>query len=1453
MSAKKSLSATNLAVHQHLSCDLYIHHIYNGIEDRGLYTGTASPSELAKAQFKRGIDWESSLYSWLDRSHLLLQVPSIPLGADSLLENILADDRSHFFITGLTFWPPQAQLKERFIQAETEPLTFGLAKPDLLEIRRTNNQIQWRVIDAKAAKHVKTSHHVQIYFYTLCLNYILHQPPYHGTESAGVWLPPKEGFDVASPSTEDIKNISMPLLSTALDALLFRDLPKVISLPLDRVKWHYNPLCQGCRYESDCKQRTQDQGEFGSMPNISVDDARVLRDLLRVSRITASPKSEKHLPDIEELHELVGNHTKLDQLAKSSPTVVKRAKQILALPKKVRVQQISTTSPVVQAARSKKIQVIPRRNYTCPSREDIAVILSIVNDPSSPSYSGDYFCATSYSSNSNITPPIPILCSSKDIITKLAFLIRSIEAIQNGRSSACTSQFYVWSSNEQFSLQSTIINAALTSSVSSNDIRLCIGALSQGASLLQTAFQPVLLSGALLSFLGKGKRTKAECKVCLERMGLPSDGTLEVLRKRIEGEIRRLQDESSTPVGHEARRKELGQLPRIVVLKKEMERQLALPIPGYWDLPECVTMLLPSENPCPTDEQIFAAYKKLDGAKPLEGLVVHRNRLIYSVLKDFRTRAVSAGGYSLLVNEAKILSTQFMDLCKQPHIRKLFFMQQFEVLAKLTELWQSRIDSCPEAPTLEFCNVVQGANGLEYIFRLVSGTVDVPASDRDISFYDKLLVLDTPDLLRGEDGFDNLPVEALFDDLGVSGFVFPLNRYTKASWAQQDPRVQRELFVADVRNVYLDQDRRHTMVALRTWGTGQLMFKRGLVYRLSPRYVDFNTTKVLSALFEIDLCWGAENELFGPDDDEEGELYAHHYVPFLQLIIEPHSLGTIPAAKMYIKTENTIQRLFRHLKDLGNVTAGSLVLKASQHKATQRILLNRLSVIWGPPGTGKTYTISLSLLRLIEVERRHYGPKPKVVFITAVTHAAIEACKSKLLRLMDAYRSVDSLPNKWLSDVKVEVVSRGNDHPAPSRTGSAVQIYAGTIYQLCNFTKRHSMEVDCVIIDEAGQISLGSVSLVLRSLSPEGRIIIAGDSEQLAPILSAQYPLLKSHALFGSVLDCLMFSKSNMKSNSQLPSPSPEDDADPSSQGSIIQLTENFRLNSDLGEFVSTIYSRQFKPQKVQTRLLAGALGTLTDAANGDRGQPAGIKASILKSVQTFLVALSNVMLKQPQSVLVAPKVYSHLPTPAELIGTSDINLTQRPVSLALVRLRSWSGHTHHIPYERHVHGEAAVAAALVISLRRCCPDDDIFVATPHRIQREAVKTALTKVMFDDHDIALDDAFGRMQIGDNGSKPKITVDTIERLQGSEAAFVICLFSVPKTFTSDLGFLLERRRLNVAISRAKTLCILITSDEVLCPSVKVLADEETAKGYAFLKAYERRAWSYYLPVNIDTIS
>lgn len=104
--------------------------------------------------------------------------------------------------------------------------------------------------------------------------------------------------------------------------------------------------------------------------------------------------------------------------------------------------------------------------------------------------------------------------------------------------------------------------------------------------------------------------------------------------------------------------------------------------------------------------------------------------------------------------------------------------------------------------------------------------------------------------------------------------------------------------------------------------------------------------------------------------------------------------------------------------------------------------------------------------------------------------------------------------------------------------------------------------MDCVVIDEAGQLALSSAALVLRSLRPSSRIIIAGDSEQLSPILAVKYPLLKSGPLFGSILDSLMFVSRPTRAeiiDTRPSSPLPDDASEMSSQGTIVQLTENFR------------------------------------------------------------------------------------------------------------------------------------------------------------------------------------------------------------------------------------------------------------------------------------------------------
>lgn len=131
-------------------------------------------------------------------------------------------------------------------------------------------------------------------------------------------------------------------------------------------------------------------------------------------------------------------------------------------------------------------------------------------------------------------------------------------------------------------------------------------------------------------------------------------------------------------------------------------------------------------------------------------------------------------------------------------------------------------------------------------------------------------------------------------------------------------------------------------------------------------------------------------------------------------------------------------------------------------------------------------------------------------------------------------------------------------------------------------------------------------------------------------------------------------------------------------------------------------------------------------------------------------------MLRQPQNLLQPPHR-----NPVEKSAEMDISAMPHPISLTLIKLECLAARPEQTPYEVYVRGEATVAAALVRSLQKCSPSEDIFVATPHRVQRQAVKAALQAG--DDSDSDLVHAFQRMDPMEN--RGKLIVDTVEKLQG----------------------------------------------------------------------------------------
>lgn len=176
--------------------------------------------------------------------------------------------------------------------------------------------------------------------------------------------------------------------------------------------------------------------------------------------------------------------------------------------------------------------------------------------------------------------------------------------------------------------------------------------------------------------------------LCLRRLGLPTKpGTDNELRERIKVELSRLKASTgrSTPsannAGYNDSRCEIGSLPRVVVLKSEVDRILALPIAGYWDLPQCHAVLTARQGPqrvvCPAEDAIYSAFAS-NQVELVKRLLSQRTRCVFEVLTRARglCEALSGRSVSILVNQARMLHSEFMDVCRQDYLRKLFFMQQ---------------------------------------------------------------------------------------------------------------------------------------------------------------------------------------------------------------------------------------------------------------------------------------------------------------------------------------------------------------------------------------------------------------------------------------------------------------------------------------------------------------------------------------------------------------------------------------------------------------------------------------------------------------------------------------------------------------------------------------------------------------------------------------------------------
>jgi len=299
---------------------------------------------------------------------------------------------------------------------------------------------------------------------------------------------------------------------------------------------------------------------------------------------------------------------------------------------------------------------------------------------------------------------------------------------------------------------------------------------------------------------------------------------------------------------------------------------------------------------------------------------------------------------------------------------------------------------------------------------------------------------------------------------------------------------------------------------------GSKEFPKGSKAVLHPRFTDETSYRLLGCLKDM-------------DSQPECE--------FLRLMTDPQS---------YAHLVSTSKKL--------SVALSRLMKKApftpSQAKAFKNLVERQLTLVWGPPGTGKTHALahSIAIIAIAHLKIR----KPLWIAVTAFTHAAVENLLVMLVEALSEYGYCNDIPVFKVGGTRRGLgVYDGSIHPT--------MILGGTVYGLSKLA-RQGLKFDMLVVDEASQMKLPELALGMTAKKTSARLVLAGDDLQLPPIVKAEYPEPQDG---GPVIHESAFGYLRSKDSTKVPY--------------TTQLLENWRMNDTLTAFPARmLYGRNFRP-----------------------------------------------------------------------------------------------------------------------------------------------------------------------------------------------------------------------------------------------------------------------------------
>jgi hypothetical protein len=497
-------------------------------------------------------------------------------------------------------------------------------------------------------------------------------------------------------------------------------------------------------------------------------------------------------------------------------------------------------------------------------------------------------------------------------------------------------------------------------------------------------------------------------------------------------------------------------------------------------------------------------------------------------------------------------------------------------------------------------------------------------------------------------------------------------------------------------------------------------------------------------------------------------------------------------AKTLVRTGEQIEKLA-----VFATTANAYPLNESQVEAVRICGQRQLSIIWGPPGTGKTDTLVAMLHAMVR------EAPPRKILITGPNYRTVEELSGRLLRNLEADAATagdffwlysksrtpkdvsSSNPNLVATAAKLDFGTGLDDIQTSIGDPQRTTIISTTAHMVLRLTKAVGQSgsaldelFDVIVLDESSQIPMTLAIKPLAAMKANAQVIVAGDHKQMPPIQNLDPPKGAEY-LVDSIQTYLI------------------------KRFGIVQqpLLVNYRSNQDLVDYARSL------------------------------GYPAQLVAAAPKKDLSILHPLDGVVKTLP-AALPQSEAYAELLRP------------ERRVT-ALIHDDPTSSQANDL--------EAGLVAGLAFIARHAMAKDldtgggtsgeaftdetffesGIGIVTPHKAQKALVVRKLTE-LFPSVDPEL--VFS-------------TVDTVERFQGGERNLIIVSYGVGDTdiIEGEEQFLLQLERTNVAVSRAKAKCVVLMPKSL---AYHLPTDQKAAETSVALKSYLEEFCGRRLAVNIQ---